>query len=294
MFGYVRIRKGDLRVKEYEFYKAVYCGLCHHQKKLSRRLRYTLSYDLVLLALIRMGVANETCCFLKKRCPIHPLKGCLTVNASESLAYTAAASAILLYEKLCDDRRDERGIRRLLSKLLLRSAKKAMARAPSPELHVTVKRCLDELYQLEADGCPDVYRVADCFGKLLGEVFTFDLDLPDEQTAALYEIGYRTGRFIYVLDAYEDKDSDEKAKKYNPFALSHTEFDSAAKENLVTALDMEMVAATAALARLHIADGGIRAILENLIALGLTDVSRRIILKDESLTDIQSESEIIR
>ena len=70
MFGYVRIRKGDLRVKEYEFYKAVYCGLCHHQKKLSRRLRYTLSYDLVLLALIRMGVANETCCFLKKRCPI--------------------------------------------------------------------------------------------------------------------------------------------------------------------------------------------------------------------------------
>ena len=66
MFGYVKVRKGDLRIKEYEFYKAVYCGLCHHQKKLSRRLRYSLSYDMVMLSLIRMGVSGEKACFLKK------------------------------------------------------------------------------------------------------------------------------------------------------------------------------------------------------------------------------------
>jgi len=296
LFGYVRIRKGDLRVKEYEFYKAVYCGLCHHQKKLSRRLRYSLSYDMVLLALVRMGASDERACFLKKRCPAHCLKGCLTVDASESLAYTASASAILLYEKLCDDIRDEKGFKRFLAKLMKRGAKKAMAHAENPALRFTVKRYLYELDDLEAQGCQNLYDVADVFGKLLGEVFAFDEKncFSDEAKDNLYKIGYRTGRFIYILDAYEDREDDEKRGKYNPFVQSCKDLDQAAKESLVTALDMEMVEAKNALEKLGISDGGIRAILENLLTLGLPDVARRIILQNQPLAEIQTESDRIR
>lgn len=294
MFGYVRIRKGDLRVKEYEFYKAVYCGLCHHQKKLSRRLRYSLSYDMVLLALVRMGALAEKACFLKKRCPAHCLKGCLTVDASESLAYTASASAILLYEKLCDDSHDEKGIRRFLASLMKRGARKAMAHAENPALRFTVKRYLYELYDLEAEGCESLYDVADVFGKLLGEVFAFDEEnrFSDEKKNALYEIGYRTGRFIYILDAYEDRADDEKHGKYNPFAESSKALAENDKKSLVTALDLEMVAAKDALIKLSISDGGIHAIIENLLTLGLPDVARRIILQNQPLKEIQTESDL--
>lgn len=293
MFGYVKIRKGDLRIKEYEFYKAVYCGLCHHQKKLSRRLRYALSYDMVLLALVRMGESGERVSFAKKRCPAHCLKGCLTVEDSKSLAYTAAVSAILLYEKLCDDIRDERGIKRLAAKLMRRGAKKAMKQSPSPVLHQTVKRYLYELDDLEDEGCSSLYAVADVFGRLLGEVFAFDAEssLSDGSKAALYEIGYRTGRFIYILDALEDREKDRKEGKYNPFNQSGEPIDG---DTLVTALDLEMVEAARALDSLAVTDGGIHAILENLLKLGLPDEARRILKPRPTPNEIPTEGDTVR
>ena len=283
MFGYVRVRKGDLRVKEYEFYKAVYCGLCHHQKKLSRRLRYTLSYDTVFLALARMGISGEKASFLNKRCLVHPCKGCLT---SPSLRYTAKASAVLLYEKLSDDIADEKGMKKLLARIFKKSAKKALRHADTEALSIRVKRYLYELSDLERENCPSVYPPAEVFGKLLGEVFAFDEEnaFTEEEKNALYTLGYRTGRFIYILDAYADREDDARDGKYNPFNLSQTPLDDAAKAALITALDLEMVASREVLNENTVKDGGILAILENLVALGLPDVARSIIEKNEKLS----------
>jgi hypothetical protein len=33
MFGFVRPYKDELKVKDYELFKSVYCGLCHSLKK---------------------------------------------------------------------------------------------------------------------------------------------------------------------------------------------------------------------------------------------------------------------
>lgn len=280
VFGYVKLRRGDLRIKEYEFYKAVYCGLCHHEKRLSRRLRYTLSYDMVLLALLRLGATGERSCFLKKRCPVHPVKGCLTVDRSESLRYTAAASAILLYEKLKDDIADERGFRRFAAKLMAKGAYKAMKHDPMPLVAERVREGLFALAECEKRGSSDVYEGADLFGRMLGEVFCYDngTSLSREAVISLREIGYRVGRFIYMLDAYADRLDDQKEKKYNPFNRSGEDLeDSAFRERLLTALDMEMVQASVALDLLAIDDGGIRAILENLLKLGLPDTARAVV-----------------
>ena len=58
--------------------------------------------------------------------------------------------------------------------------------------------------------------------------------------------------------------------------------------------DMEMLQASIALDLLAIADGGIHAILENLIKLGLGDVARRIIQKGDSLSTLRKESEDLK
>lgn len=54
MFGYVRIDKGELKVKEYEAYRGIYCSLC---RALSKRYglfsRLILSYDMTFLAMVR-------------------------------------------------------------------------------------------------------------------------------------------------------------------------------------------------------------------------------------------------
>ena len=54
MFGYIRTDVPEMRVRENEYYRAVYCGLCRAQGKCTGQCsRFTLNYDIVFLALLR-------------------------------------------------------------------------------------------------------------------------------------------------------------------------------------------------------------------------------------------------
>lgn len=47
MFGYVRIRKAEMKVKDYETYHGFYCGLCHILKQKYGFLgQMTLTYEI--------------------------------------------------------------------------------------------------------------------------------------------------------------------------------------------------------------------------------------------------------
>ena len=58
MFGYVKALTPELRVKEFELYRSVYCGLCHHIKKRSPFMTFSLSYDFVLPALFSLAFTD--------------------------------------------------------------------------------------------------------------------------------------------------------------------------------------------------------------------------------------------
>ena len=97
MFGYVKPLPGELKVKEYEFYKAAYCGLCRALKEKSRILPFTLSYDFVFLAILKMAVANEKPEIRKIRCIAHPFrKNKPALSLTPSLEKTASAAALLV------------------------------------------------------------------------------------------------------------------------------------------------------------------------------------------------------
>ena len=53
MFGLVVPEKPEMKVKEYEQFNAIYCGIC---KSIARRLgtlpRFVLNYDLTFLAVL--------------------------------------------------------------------------------------------------------------------------------------------------------------------------------------------------------------------------------------------------
>ena len=60
LFGYVKPVARELKVKEYEFYKATYCGICRAMKKHTGTLsNIMLSYDSVFLALVRMAYIED-------------------------------------------------------------------------------------------------------------------------------------------------------------------------------------------------------------------------------------------
>ncbi len=321
MFGYVKPRRAELRIKEFEYYRCVYCGLCHAEKKLSRRLRLLLSYDMAALALLRIGTAEESSVLVKKRCPRHPFGGRYCVGESSALSFTASAAAILLTYKLLDDIADEKGRKRLTARMLLGGARRAMRASLLPELEDFVREKLEELAALEKEQSGGLYGGAEIFGSLLGGLFAFDgSNLPPltrEQKICLREIGYRVGRFIYILDAYADRDEDRKNGKYNPFLLpfsqeagiservasesgedgrsvggdfsektlpggpfSQPPDGGAEAASLLTALDMECDCALRALDLLTLSDPGIESILRNLFGMGLHDAAEEVIQKE--------------
>ena len=60
MFGYVRPHNPELRMRDYECYRAYYCGLCRAMGKCTGQCsRLTLSYDFVFLAAVRCYLADE-------------------------------------------------------------------------------------------------------------------------------------------------------------------------------------------------------------------------------------------
>jgi hypothetical protein len=65
------------------------------------------------------------------------------------------------------------------------------------------------------DGCPDIDSAASAFGHITEEIFAI---YNDEWTETLRRMGYNLGRFIYLVDAYDDVEKDVKKKEYNPFS----------------------------------------------------------------------------
>lgn len=55
MFGFVRPLRGELKVREWERFQSVYCGLCHTiRRRYGFMQTMMLSYDCTYLALVRM------------------------------------------------------------------------------------------------------------------------------------------------------------------------------------------------------------------------------------------------
>ncbi len=303
MFGYVKPVAAELKVKEYELYRAVYCGLCGALgRSVSPFARLTLSYDFVFLALMRMSLAEEKGKIGRRRCFAHPMKKRSVLMPTEQLNYCAKISAVFTYHKLLDDRSDQRGFKKLAAALLLVPASSMRKRAglgEHPEAFIREKLC--ELSALEKQGCDSVDQVAEPFGELLAEVFAFGFAEGDSKYRIAKEIGRHLGRFIYIADALDDLMDDCKNGAYNPFLKMYGE-DFTAKLQadlpmLERALTMELVGIEAAVELMSFdAVPSYEAIIRNIIYLGLPEQMRRVFAKASggSTTDEKSPAENLR
>lgn len=267
MFGYIRPHLPELKVKEAELYRSIYCGLCRTMGKTTGQLsRLTLSYDMVFLALIRLAITGEKPTFRTFRCGVHPFKKRVAMQPCNALRFSATASGLLVYRKWKDDLQDERGLRRFLLKIASPLLSRIRRRgAEMGEVVATVDKALHALHALETEQCTSADACADQFGALLGAI-TAD-GLTDSNKRIAYEIGRHTGRFIYLLDAADDLEQDKRTGAYNPFACSNTEvLKSTALQN---ALRLELCALEQAISLLPNADAGVLALIENILYLGM-------------------------
>jgi len=274
MFGYVRPVREKLTEQEREYYGAVYCGLCHAMgKKYGFFTRFTLTYDFAFLAML---LAPEDSSFLicKKRCPAHPLrkkKGCMAFGALET---AADKSVILTWYKLCDDVEDKgffRGIPARVLKLLFRRAYKKAA-ALQPEFDRVVSLQLLKLHALETDNHSGIDRPADTFACIL-EAAAPQGDEP--RNRVLRKILYHVGRWIYLVDAWDDLEEDRKKGNYNPMNLRFAgKPEEHANEVELTLIHSVKLAASA----FHLEHFGMfQGIIENILYFGLPTVQNAVL-----------------
>lgn len=217
MFGYVKACKPELKIKEYETYKAVYCSLC---KKLGKSYgllsRFTLSYDFTFLALLNMSLKDGCDGFERKRCAFNPLKKCNYCKNLDAIDMPAAAAMIMLYYKILDNIVDERGFKKFkywcIKPLFSRAHKKAAKKYP--QIEEAVAEYIASQSALEKANCTSIDEAADPTAKVMEKILTLCSD-DEMQKRVLQRMGYCLGRYIYLLDAAVDLPEDTKNGGYN-------------------------------------------------------------------------------
>lgn len=285
MFGYIRPDKGELKVKEYELYQSIYCGLCRVMgKKYSYLYKMSLSYDFVFMVLLRLYVCPETVSFSKRRCIAHPAQKKLMMDSNNALELAADVGVIMLYHNFADKIRDKDGLKSILCRFTMPELKRLRKKACKNEKIAEFDRLTDErlkvLSSLEDANTASVDMPAEEFGAILGEALSVGLE--KNARKAVYEIGRNMGRWIYAMDALDDIDKDAEKGRYNPFLATFGTPDEAKKRyGLINTSMLNMLSnAHLALELPENTDQGAYNILSNIIRPGAIKIQTQIFEKN--------------
>ena len=329
MFGYVVVNKPELKFREFDVYRAYYCGLCHSLSKrhgLSGQL--TLSYDMTFLVILLSSLYEPEHSVTSKRCIVHPLKR-QNIISSEFTDYVADMNVILSYFKCLDDWHDDRSVLKLAYSKLLKKGSigknlnnvhatsdstddgSVAATQPSAvddgsvaatqpnsdsnnqnsyftddsgHLHISpdysyknkieaISSLLDELGTREKMNETNVDVVAGLFGRIMQILFVpFD----DIYAKGLGRMGFYLGKFIYIMDAFDDVEDDVKKGRYNVFSNCYTDPDF--ETHVKDMLTMMMAECSDAFEMLHAVDNA--DILRNILYSGVWNSYERRVSKN--------------
>jgi len=232
MFGYATVNRPELKVKELELYRSYYCGLCAElHRRYGRKGQLLLSYDCTFLLILLTGTYEPEETQKLSRCIVHPA----IVHRETSnrfTEYAADMNVMLAWLKAADDWRDERSrSAKLLTMLLRRDYLKIREKYPRQEkavreniraLHREEERALRRRKAAASTGkvpggkldsiLARIDRTAGYTGRFLAQ-----LCAPEEDRWAedLGGTGFYLGKFIYLIDAYDDLEKDRKSGNYN-------------------------------------------------------------------------------
>ncbi|MBQ3088127.1 MAG: hypothetical protein IJC36_00665 [Clostridia bacterium] len=284
MFGYVQAYKPELRIKEFEFYKAVYCSLCRDLgKKYGLVARFSLSYDFTFLTLLHMSLVDGCAKIDHKRCVCNPLKKCNFLSKDGLPEMPTAAAAIMLYAKLNDNIADEGFLKGLVYRLLRLLSKRGYKKAAAkfPEIDNIFSEYIKSQNEIEAANSSDIDLAAEPTAKMLSQLF--ELCSQNGETRALQRLGYSMGRWIYILDAAADLEKDIAKKRYNPFkskGSEDTDLNDFFNAHILPRLNVCIGEAEMAFELLEIMR--LKNILGNIVYVGLEESQQRIIKRSES------------
>ncbi len=291
MLGYVIPDKGELKMREYDIYSSYYCGICKSVgKRYGQLARFTLSYDFVFLALILDSVIEEQEEITREHCIIHHIKKRPIAGETSSIKYAGDVMLILAYYKLMDDYYDEHSYKARAAAIgLLPTIKKITS--IKKELCDITEENLKELSALEKEKCKELDKVEEPFANIMLAIFengVKDTEVKASLIKLLRHIGYHLGKWIYLMDAYEDIEENINNNTYNPLIYrfdynkdkeSIKEFKARIKDVVEFNLLHYLAEISNAVALLDIKKN--KGIIENIVYFGLRKRTEGVLLNRE-------------
>lgn len=212
MFGYVTICEPELKVKDLRKYKAYYCGLCRTLKERYGSVgQFTLTYDMTFAVILLTSLYESETRQSVHHCKVHPVKK-QEMLQNEVTEYAADMNMILAYYHMKDDWVDEKKVSGFVGTYALRRKVKKIIKL-YPRQSRVIQKELKTLSECEKEDTTDIDKVAGCFGRLMSELFIYKEDMWEDR---LRKMAFFLGKFIYIMDAYEDLEKDVKSGSYNP------------------------------------------------------------------------------
>ena len=221
MFGYININQKELSEESKKIYQAYYCGLCQKLKtNCGTKGQMLLSYDLTFLIVLLTGLYELENTETEFTCPLHPTKK-RTAYINVATEYAADMNLILAYQNLLDDWKDEKSYtKKAFVKILDKDYTRIVSKYPRQV------RALEEFMRKTAEAEKNketnLDLVAGLTGEMLGEIMCWR---EDEWQEEMRTLGFYMGKFIYLMDAYEDYEADQKKNCYNPLVYMEKEND---------------------------------------------------------------------
>ena len=212
MFGYINVNRKELSEENKKIYQSYYCGLCQSlNTNCGKKGQMLLNYDMTFLVVLLTGLYELENTEKIFTCMMHPMNK-QTAFHNEIIDYCAAMNVMLAYYNLIDDWKDEKNYSKKTLANMIRKDYERFAEM-YPRQTKALETYIQRLDEYEAAGETNIDLVAGITGEMTGELFAWK---EDEWYEELKTLGFYKGKFIYLMDAYEDIDKDEKEKKYNP------------------------------------------------------------------------------
>lgn len=221
MFGYIIINKGDMKFKEFDIYHSYYCGLCRSLKERYGALgQISLAYDMTFLVMLLSSLYEPETREGVTKCIAHPFEN-QTVRRNFCTDYGADMNVLFTYYKCQDDWKDDKKVLKLAYGKLMKGAYRRLCSDYSEKIR-KIDSLMRELSVEERRQNDDIDRMTGLFGEIMGEIFAVK---KDEWEESLRTIGNYLGKYIYLLDAYEDIEEDIKKGRYNPLKKKYEDPD---------------------------------------------------------------------
>lgn len=213
MFGYVNVNQKELTKEQKDSYQSYYCGLCRCLKQVSgAKGAMLLNYDMTFLTLLLTGLYEPQVLRQDFTCMVHPV-GKKIAKSSEATIYAAKMNVLLSYQSMEDDWNDNRSLtKKSMAKMFSRDYERI--KQEYPRQAKAVEDYIEKLTVAEMGNEKNLDAVSGLTGEMLAEIFDWKQDHWSEELRCM---GFYLGKFIYLMDAYEDLEKDAQKGLYNPF-----------------------------------------------------------------------------